>query len=188
MFNINTLKSNLSIVRPNLFYAELLLPQDVSTAWYYKNNRSNINSTFSLRCEASELPGKTIATSDDVAFGPTKKFAYETVYTDVNLQIIASEDMRERQVFELWMDRTVTNTSKDFSTYTGGLIKYYDSYASGRVTLNQINDAGKVIAKYTLYNAFPIQLSPMNLSWEETNTYQRFTTTITYRYHTAEFF
>ena len=31
---------------------------------------------------------------------------------------------------------------------------------------------------------YPIALTPMNATWEETNTYQRFGVTLAYRYHT----
>lgn len=179
MFNISEFKSNVSIVRPNLFYAEISLPPTITG---YNSG------TFKFRCEATEMPGRTVATIDDQSYGPSRKFAYDITYNDINFQIIASQDMAERKIFEKWMDNIVTPTDLNNANFKGGLIKYYDDYSRGNLFIHQLNDSGSKICTYTLYNAYPIQLSSMNLTWEEMNTYQRFTVTMTYRYHTAQFF
>lgn len=169
MFSITEFKSNLKIVRPNLFYAEVV----------------NGPTTFKYRCESTELPGRTVATSDDQAAGPTRKFAYEITYNDINMQIVASEDMRERFFFEAWMDGIVNPANSILNiSNSGGLVRYYDDYARGRqINIYQLNDLGATIIGYKLHNAFPIQIAPMGVSWEEQNTYQRFAITISYRYH-----
>lgn len=184
MFSIEQLKQNLKIVRPNLFYVDIIPPSFLSK---YGFGPYGETAKFSYRCEAAELPGRTLATVDDTSFGPTVKFGYDMTYNDITLQIIASEDMVERKLFEEWMDGIVTPTSQNFSELKGGLIKYYDDYSGALFSIRQLNDAGKVLARYKLHRAFPIQLSPMNLSWGETDTYQRFAVTISYRYHTVEF-
>jgi len=184
MFSIAKLKQNLKIVRPNLFYVDITPPPFLAS---YGSGQLGQAAKFSYRCEAAELPGRTLATTDDTSFGPTIKLGYDMTYNDINLQIIASEDMVERKMFEEWMDGIVTPTSQNFSELRGGLIKYYDDYSGALFSIRQLNDAGKVLARYTLHRAFPIQLSPMNLSWGETDTYQRFAVTISYRYHTVEF-
>ena len=186
MFSIEKLKQNLKIVRPNLFYVDIIPPAFLRQSSYGYGPYGQA-AKFSYRCEAAELPGRTIATTDDSSFGPTLKLGYDMTYNDINLQIIASEDMVERKMFEDWMNNIITPTSQNFSELKGGLIKYYDDYADSSFNIRQLNDAGKTIARYTLHRAFPIQLSPMNLSWGETDTYQRFAVTISYRYHTVEF-
>lgn len=178
MFSVSDFRSNVKIVRPNLFKAEIYLPSIITG---YDTNK------FKFRCEATELPGRTIATTDSQSYGPTTKYAYEVTYNDINLQIIASEDMAERKMFEQWMDKIVTPSNNGVGS-SGGLIKYYESYAAGTLKISQLKDDGKAISTYTLNNAYPIQMSPMNLTWEESNSYQRFSVTMTYRYHTSEFF
>lgn len=210
MFSISKFRENVKIVRPNLFFAEVDFPTTLATkirqkssdlagsatiggsnrAWYNSIDGYDLNSTFRFRCEASEIPGRTVATADEQSFGPSIKHAYETTYADVNLQIIASEDMRERAFFEIWIENIINATSFDDNTNfsgSGGLSKYYDDYAKGQVRLYQMNESRKQLARYTMYNAFPIQISPMNLTWEETNTYQRFAVTMTYRFHVVDF-
>lgn len=209
MFSISKFRQNVSVVRPNLFFAEVDFPPALiakinakqpvagsayvnnrSSTWYDSLLTGDLNSTFRFRCEATELPGRTVATADEQSFGPAIKHAYETTYSDINLQIIASADMRERAFFEIWVENIVTNTNFDADNAysgSGGLSKYYDDYARGQVRLYQLSDRRMTLARYVLYNAFPIQISPMNLTWEETNTYQRFAVTMTYRFHIVDF-
>lgn len=217
MFSISTFKSKYAPVRPNQFFAEIALPATIqnlingrasSTAgatlygsardgddiaqWFKSGQFSNgdLNSTFRFRCEAAELPGRTIATSDDMSYGATVKHAYDTTYTDMNLTIMASDDMRERAYFEIWMDNIVYTPHKNATAndMTGGLVRYYDEYAyGGKVSVTQVNDQRVQLVKYEMFNAFPIAISPMTASWEENDTYQRFTVTMSYRYHTVDF-
>ena len=196
-FSISDFKSNLGgILRPNLFVAKFNnLPNKLSGY-----SEPGINNTFSFRCERAELPGKSIATIDDVHSGTTTKLAYDLVYSDITLTIIASQDMKERELFEEWMDSIVIrggdiSTKKtqgssgtvtpDAENGASGLVSYYSDYAENSILeISQLRENGDAVATYTLYDIFPIQLSPMNLAWEESNTYQRFTVTMSYRYHT----
>jgi hypothetical protein len=210
MFSISTFAALVKPVRPNLFFVEIDLPRNVfnnqnrqnvrgsankdnqKQAWFTDlslNDVSDVHPRFKCRCEATELPGRTIATSDDTtSYGPNLKFAYDHTYSDHNLQIIASDDMYERRVFEVWMDNVVNGPDMYGSrTSRSGLVRYYDDYAAGEVRIHQMNEQGVTLAKYTLMNAYPIALSPMNLTWEEQNTYQRFSVTMTYRYHIVNF-
>jgi len=219
MFSISRFRSNLKVVRPNMFYAEVDLPPELTkifeakstsaesqlypgqkfnlegsvvsqngSTWFRALDGGTLNNTFRFRCEATELPGRTISTSDDQAYGPTTKYAYETGYQDINLQIIASEDFRERAFFEVWMENVINQSNlRNGNKSNAGLSKYYSQYATGQVRIFQVSSDRKQLARYTLYNAYPIQISPMNLSWEEQNTYQRFSVTMTYRFHVVDF-
>lgn len=211
MYTLSQFKQAFKVTRPNNFYVEITLPPGMGTIWrdnsrlagssFLDNTRKNwfsdnlaadlankINDTFKFRCEATEFPGKTISTSESISSGPVTKHAYETAYTDLNLTIIAAEDMRERIFFEVWMENIVNNTTH-FRGYDnrGGLVRYYEDYAKGNVKIVHYKNDNSLAARCTLYEAYPIQLSGMNLTWEEQNSYQRFSVTMTYRYHIVEF-
>lgn len=181
---ISEFKSSIEkIVRPNLFYAELYGTDSL----LINNNRaiSSIKDTFSFRCEQAEFPGRTITTADDVGGGgPALKIPYDVTYNDINLSIICAEDMIERIFFELWME-SIVSTPQSKTTGNAGLIAYHKDYArQTTLKVRQLNAQGDVIFFYTLHDIFPIALTPMNATWEEGNTYQRFGVTLNYRYYT----
>lgn len=179
VFSIDQLKANIEIVRPNLFEAEVILPYNISFV-------GNMNA-FTFRCESTELPGRTVATYDDQSVGTTRKHAYDITYSDINLTIIASRDMKERKIFEQWIDNIVNPSGHNAGNARGGLLKYYSDYAKGTLTVKQLDDNGDSIVEYSMHDAYPIQISPMNLTWAEVDTYQRFSVTMTYRYYTRLF-
>ena len=173
-FTISKLRATIgAVARPNLWEAELYIPQG--------SLLKTKPESFKFRCEKAEIPGRTIATVDDTGSGPTLKLPYDVTYNDIEITIICSTDMIEREYFENWID-TIINPSSEAKK--GGLLNYYSQYARGNeLNLRQVDEVGETLLTYYLRDVYPIQISPMNLSWEETNTYQRFNVTMTYRYY-----
>jgi hypothetical protein len=171
-FKISDLRTKVgAIARPNLFNCYL------SGSGAFDLSIPN----FSFRCEKAEFPGRTIATTDDTHSGPTLKLPYDMTYNDITLSIICSEDMKERMFFESWMDLIV----KPATQGDAGTIGYHSEYARGlKLHVEQLNGNGQSIAEYVCHDPYPIAITPMNATWEEVNTYQRFGVTLTYRYHT----
>ena len=160
------------IARPNLWEAQLSVI------------RSTVPATFKFRCERADMPGRTVATLDDVGSGPPLKLPYDINYSDIELTIICGNDFEERIYFENWIDSMVGQADGD----SGGLVDFYSTYAKGNTLfLRQFDDSGKSLITYTMYHVYPVSISPMNLTWEETNTYQRFTATLNYRHHKMKY-
>jgi len=182
-FKISDFKNAMrSVVRPNLFSATLSGYKNIVGG--LTDKLPDVDATFKFRCEKAELPGRTLATTEDaVGGGPSLKLPYDITYNDITLSIICSADMVERDFFETWMDKIIGRGGRS----NAGLISYYADYALG-VTLkvDQLDESGKTLISYTLQDIYPTGLTPMNASWEETNTYQRFGVTLAYRYHTYE--
>ena len=183
-FKISEFKTSIgNLVRPNLFnatlngYSKIVGGTDSGTF-------PDIVNTFKFRCEKAELPGRTLATSEDaVGGGPSLKLPYDMTYNDMTLSIICSTDMKEREFFEIWMDKIIGRGGRE----NAGLVSYYSDYALGvSLKVEQLDEAGRTLISYTLNDIYPTALTPMNASWEETNTYQRFGVTLAYRYHTYE--
>jgi len=178
-------------VRPNLFKAEIEGWQKNSAlAELMEEKTTGHNVTdikdFSFRCEKAEFPGRSIATSDDTGGGgPALKLPYDVSYNDISISVICSPDMKERLFFELWIDSIVGPASgKRNGVSSGGLISYFDDYARGIIlTVSQLDEAGKTLIKYTMNDVYPITISPMNATWEEVNSYQRFGVTFFYRHY-----
>ena len=172
---ISDLRSSLgSIVRPNNFSVSLSFSTAVTTFLAGRVGIYDIPN-FSLRCEKAELPGRTIATSDDTSIGTSLKLPYDMTYNDIQLSIICASDMKERRFFEAWMRSIVKRD---------GTIAYYSDYAKGNtLTVSQLDDDGTSKLTYQCRDIYPIAITPMNATWEENNTYQRFGVTLCYRFY-----
>jgi hypothetical protein len=126
---------------------------------------------------------RTIVPSDGVNLETRKSQSRNTqsIATDrenpsnLSFSIILSEDLRERQYFEIWSEYIY---GKDDETYQP---KFLNMYASPKVSLyigEKKNDGFKL--KYDFKNVFPISVSEVELSYESTNTFS--TTTVTMMY------
>jgi hypothetical protein len=193
-FSVSNFQNSIkAAVRPNYFIAELGGYELKSFALgAYK-----INETFSFRCEKAEFPGKTLATNEDIGGGGTTlKLPYDVIYNDIQLSIICSEDKKERMFFDNWMDSIINPAGYDYTlkdsagrstfyTQNPGLVNYYEDYAKGiTLSVKQLNAKAEVIMNFVMRDIYPIAISPMNASWDETNSYQRFSVTLNYRYYT----
>ena len=191
-YAISNLRTKLgTLARPNNFRVELSLASaSTGASWigvgarvYSMPSINSIKETYQFRCEKAELPGKTVATTDDSMSGTSVKLPYDMTYNDIQLSIICSTDMLERKFFEQWMD-FIVKPGNPTNAGNAGTIAYYSDYAKGNILkVSQLNDSGTEILTYTCYDVYPIALTPMNATWEENNTYQRFGVTLCYRYH-----
>lgn len=167
-FKISDFRAKIgAVARPNLFVAKLYGNTDINAIF------SQHLPNFEFRCESTSIPGRSIATIDDIGSGPSLKLPYDITYNDIDLNIICSQDMQERIAFEKWIN---------FIVKPNGSLSFYNVYAKGiKLQISQLDEDGLPLITYTMYDIYPISISPMNLSWEETNTYQRFSVTLNYR-------
>ena len=188
IFSISNFKTAIGKpVRPNLFKAEIDGWQKntyLKDVLMVTNGVENIDD-FSFRCEKAEFPGRSIATSDDTGGGgPALKLPYDVTYNDLSISVICSADMKERVFFESWIDSIVGRAGLTNKVPVGGLISYFDDYARGvSLVVRQLDEAGNTLIRYRMNDVYPITISPMNATWEEVNSYQRFGVTFFYRYY-----
>ena len=187
IFSISNFKNAIgNPVRPNLFKAEISgWEKNIALNSLLVERAVSDIKDFSFRCEKAEFPGRSIATSDDTGGGgPALKLPYDVTYNDISISVICSPDMKERVFFESWIDSIVGRAGLTNKVPVGGLISYFDNYAKGiTLTVTQLDEAGKTLIKYTMNDVYPITISPMNATWEEVNSYQRFGVTFFYRHY-----
>ena len=187
IFSISNFKTAIGKpVRPNLFKADIEgWEKNVVLVAFLKDRGVSDIKDFSFRCEKAEFPGRSIATSDDTgAGGPALKLPYDVSYNDISISVICSPDMKERLFFESWIDSIVGRAGLTNKVPVGGLISYFEDYARDiTLTVSQLDEAGNTLIKYTMNDVYPITISPMNATWEEVNSYQRFGVTFFYRHY-----
>jgi hypothetical protein len=128
------------------------------------------------RVDAVDIPGRSLMTAEHkfTNYGPLNKVPYGgQTYGDLTISIIMSEDMREKEYFEVWQNSIVNtgafeigSTQRDFYGYTQSKFntKYFDDYL-GTVIIRQYGSAGELRSIYTMDEAYPIIINPVSMSW-----------------------
>jgi hypothetical protein len=162
------------IARPNRFDVRIILPNSIIDNLNIKNNStSGIVRTLALRCEATELPGRTFGTVDQ-KFGsnPTTKFPIHSSYNDLSMTFIVSDTMIERTIFDVWMEYINPTTSFDFD---------YKKNTVSDIAVIQYDLQDTPVYTVNFYNAYPIVVNQMDLDWSNDG-YHKLTVVFAYDY------
>jgi hypothetical protein len=166
-FSVSAFVSRISgkgLARTNRFRVIFVTPPITGNADDYRQ--------ISLNCEAAELPGRDLTTSDARIYGPTFKMPYMSNYNDVSFTFLCDASLVEKRVFDEWIAAINPQNSFDF--------EYRESYVS-RVIIEQLTDDEVTAYSCELIEAYPIQVNAMPVTWGDDN-FHRVTVTMTYRY------
>jgi len=121
--------------------------------------------SFTMRCEATQLPGLNITSMSQKVYGPERKLPYGHTYNEASMSFICSEDLREREFFELWQERIVgLNSEPEASALNTYDIGYYKDNVVD-ITIRQLNDIGASGYTCKLIEAYPISIGQQDLNW-----------------------
>jgi hypothetical protein len=126
------------------------------------------------RAEAAEIPGRTAITAEYKFgnYGPLSKIVYNQLYADMTITFMVSEDLREKEYFEIWQQKMIdtgafeeaqTGTNRPNSKFN---VKYFDDYA-GTITLRQYGSAGDLRSIHIFNEAYPIIMQPITVGWND---------------------
>ena len=145
---------------------------------------SSIENDIPLLAENVAFAGRSIATSDYKTYGPVIKVGRESIYSDLSITFILTNDMEMKTYFDKWMNKVQNDITYDPN--------YYDSYV-GNIFIGQLksNEEAKVLQgksnanKFSyaqqIQDAFPTAVADVALGHAENNTYGKLQVTFTYR-------
>jgi len=166
---------------------------EVQVIW---NNSPSPNLQY--RAESAELPGRTLSTVDHRFdnYSPMQKVVTGQVYTDATITFLLSEDLREKEFFEIWQNAAVqtgafTNEWKEplnsaTPNTTKHNVKYFKDYV-GRVIIRQYGAAGDIRSVHTLLDAYPIAIGGIQMSWSD-ESHARMPIQFTYKSYKSMFY
>ena len=143
-------------------------------------NGSAAGAKTTFMAKAAQLPGSTINQVPVYYFGREMKFAGNRAFTDWTLTIINDEDFLIRNAMESWMNGIsshVTNTRNSAATNIS-------SYSVDAV-VNQYSKTGNIIKSYKFVGLFPVDLSPIDLGWDNNDSIEEYSTTFAFQYWTS---
>lgn len=165
--SINDFKASFSkdVARANKFDVNIPVPL---TLLPYVSAAKDLK----YRCETAQLPSRTFATMEQKTYGPIEKYPYLNTYTDLELTFIVDDDMSQKVFFDAWMN------------YINPLYNYnmrYKSDYSTVITVNQYDVNNQLSYSVNLYDAYPVSMNQMDLSWSEEG-YHKLSMTFAYTY------
>ena len=150
-------------------------------------------------CESSEFPSKGFMNADVRFYGPNEKFPFQTQFDDITMTFLCRSEFYEREFFDDWM--YLINPSQSFNfNYRQEYSCKIELFQLAEYSLNEVGlspgegggtnaptptEAPKATYKFTLHEAWPINISPMPLVWSDDN-FQRMAVTFTFFKWTRE--
>lgn len=157
MANVNTFRARIAkgrdFAKANRFSVVFNVPGGV-------RNSSLYSADLTYLCEAAELPGRALNVQEYRYYGPNFKMPHQSVYTDINFTLYVRSFMRDKALFDDWIDYINPKTTYDF--------RFRREYSTS-VHVWQFEENGKPSYVATLNKAYPINVNPMPLSWAEDN-------------------
>lgn len=177
------------LIQPSNFYVKFTPPVD------------GFNDVAML-CAATSLPGRRIATSDlrPYGYGQQIKMPYDVIYDEVELTFyIDSKSASALQLFDKWLSKVV-KTDRLFPTNKQrvGYMKDYTCTNLRIYVMNQMigteapadadsssETQSMAVIECWLVDAYPIQISPIQLDWGSGDEFAR--VNITFVFRTTEY-
>jgi len=154
---------------------------------------AGLENSMMARTDTIDLPGRSLMTAEHkfTNYGPLNKVPYGgQTYGDLTMSVILSEDMREKEYFEIWQNSIVNTGAFDLGVFPQNALskfntKYFDDYL-GTVTIRQYGSAGELRSIYTLNETYPIIINPISMSWAE-DAVAKLSVTMAYRNYQCVF-
>jgi len=160
--------------RPSLFKIVMTPASKLIKKWGLSKLRQ-----IGFNCHQISIPGNNIATKALKTYGLKKEYVYDKLFDEISSSFYVSESMDEYHFFETWQDLMYKpNQSVGwFNEYVGTLEIHQLSKHQKFATTSDIGS----VCKYTLVDAYPKLLSPLQLDYSASNTIQRMTVNWTFR-------
>lgn len=142
-----------------------------------------------FRIESFTLPPRAVQTFDYITYGPTNKMGGFANYVEAEMNIICSNDLRERFYFMKWQDLVVGNhrlsTGNADDNKKSFDVGYLNDYKSQNIIINKYSNlegsSGAPLYTCTLVDAFPSVVGGLAMAWDNTEIL-KMPVTISYRY------
>ena len=160
--------------RPNQFEVVLNFPTGVTA-----------ESKYSLLVTGAALPASTVNPAIIQYRGREVKFAGERIFDPWTITIANNNEFSLRKPFEAWMDLMNTKGNESGSNANMGELEHSKYQTLLKVNHLDRNSQPLNGGKYTLHDAFPINMSEIALQYAQNDIIEEFTVTFQYQWYTV---
>lgn len=139
----------------------------------YKMEISGVPEKLRFLCKAAQIPGRTINPVEVPYLNMKPKFAGDSVVEPLSLTIMVDTDFSVRNELEKWMEQ-IRNSDAVYGDEPG----VYERVGN----LVILGQSGDELATYEFVDIWPTNLSPVEMSFESTDTIAEFTCEFEYQH------
>jgi len=175
-FNVNEFRQQITGdgARPNLFEVRMNVPG-------FAKAQGRVDEKIRFMCNTAQLPGTTIGVAPVFYFGREVKLAGNRTYPEWTVNVINDEDFVIRNSMERWVN--AINGSE--SNLRNPIALTVDGGYGVDASVIQYGKTGNRIKQYTFYGMFPIDISPIEVSWGANDQVEEFSVTFAVQYWTT---
>ena len=167
IFSISRFRQTLGAgARANLFRCFITAPTNLSDS----NGVFGEQSKFSFMCRSAAIPAMSVGVTEVPFRGCRIKVPGDRTFADWTVTVINDENQHMRKIMDEWM-KFIINPDGEQALRTGT-----DDYRS-TIEIHHYRGDGTISRIYALYNAFPTDVSAIDLSYDTTDAIQEFTVT-----------
>ena len=133
---------------------------------------AEISRGLNMSIESTEIPSKSLTTTDVRYNGDFYKLPYAVIYGAQQFTFRVSRDMYEKNIIDEWMNQIFNPTTHE--------VRYMDDYVTN-VVINQLDERDRIVYSVMLKDAFPTMCNPLTVSNEESNQFHRLSVMFNYR-------
>jgi len=176
-FDISQFRAALNAgAKPNLFEINLKLPTGVPNGVGSAGQNANFNTTFRVLCKSAAIPALSVGVIEVPYRGRRIKLPGDRTFGDWTVTIVNDNKQLMRKAFDRWL-KYINNPDATADIRTTQDIDYKVSIDIAHLKIN-----GKASRRYQLVDAFPTDVSAIDLSYDTTDAIQEFTVTFMYNH------
>jgi hypothetical protein len=174
-FNINTFRQNLnSGSRANLFRCRIEgLNSNIDDPEQLLGSKED--SRFTFLCRSAAIPAYSLGIIEVPFRGRRIKIPGDRTFAEWTVTVLNDEKQGMRKVFDNWMSYINNPNGQEAIRETST-----DDYRC-TVVIEHLRGDGTISRVYNLVDAFPTDVSPIDLSYDTTDAIQEFS--VTFQYH-----
>jgi len=137
----------------------------------------NVGARISFTCRAAQIPESTIGVVEIPYFGRRIKLAGNRTFANWTPTILNDEDFQVRGAMEIWSNAINRHQANLRETQ----LSTSQSYRTTAI-VTQFDKIGVPIRTYEFVNIFPVNISAIDLSWDNVDSVEEFTVEFAYDY------
>jgi len=175
-FNVNEFRQQITGdgARPNLFEVRMNIPG-------FAKSQGRVDEKFRFMCSTAQLPGTTLGVAPVFYFGREIKLAGNRTYPEWTVNVINDEDFVIRNSMERWI-AAINDPVQNIRNPVASIV---DGGYGVDASVVQYGKRGERIKTYDFYGMFPIDISPIEVSWAANDQIEEFSITFAFQYWTT---